>query len=90
VDVWKTMLLETHYPKKGRFGLDGTTYYFSVWDNITGPLSGTIWSPPDVSRTGRLVHLANSLLKYTHHELSEADLASVIQTTRLQLGAVSP
>lgn len=87
LDVWKTMLLETHYTKKGRFGKDGTTYYFSMWDSVSGPLTGEIWSPSEASRTGRLVHLANSLRRYAHQEISEANLKAIIKTTRLQLNA---
>lgn len=85
LDIWKTMLFETHYTKKGRFGKDGTTYYFSMLDNVSGPLTGEIWSPSDTSRTSRLVHLANSLRRYAHQELSESDLRTIVKTTRLRL-----
>lgn len=83
--VWKTMLLQTRYPPKGRFGKDGTTYYFSMLDSVSGLLTGEIWSPSDTSRTGRLVHLANSLRRYVHQELSESDLRAIVKTTRLRL-----
>jgi hypothetical protein len=80
------MLLETHYPKKGRFGKDGTTYHFSMWDTTSGSISGTIWSPRDASRTGRLVHVANSLLKYIHQDLTGAELGVILKETKSQLG----
>lgn len=85
-DMWKAMLLGTHYPKKGRFGKDGTTYFFSMWDNFTGRLSGMVWSPSDASPTGRLVHLTNSMQRYVHQEITEAELKGILKQTRLRLG----
>lgn len=84
-EVWKSMLLETRYPKTGRFGKDGTTYHFSIRDSYRGTLAGKIWSPVDNSRTAYVVHLANSLRQYTKQSLTTAEIAAIVEETQSQL-----
>ena len=78
------MLLGTHFPKKSRGGKDGTTYYYSMWDSFSGVMTGKIWSPSEDTPTGRLIHLANSLVRYSHHDLTETQLSTIAKTTLLK------
>lgn len=51
------------YPDDEKIGLDGVNYYFSSFD--LGIKSGTIWSPGQDSKMGRLVHICNELRHQT-------------------------
>lgn len=44
-DVYSSIIDKVHHPIKESIGMDGTTYYLSVWK--TGLKSGEIWSPKD-------------------------------------------
>ena len=83
-DIWKAMLLETRYPKRYRFGKDGTDYYFAMRDNGV-PLSGMVWSPAKSSRTNLLVQLAESLKDYIETKITYEQLRAKVRTTRMRL-----
>ena len=65
LSAWYGMLRQTRYtddPMAGK-GLDGTNYYFTM--TMAGfVMSGKAWSPPEDSRTGRLVAMAESMRRY--------------------------
>jgi hypothetical protein len=85
-DIWKRMLREIRYPEKGRFGKDGTTYYFAVKENGGVSMTGMVWSPDKPSRTDQLVQLAEMLRGYVESQKTEDQLIAMVRTTQLQLG----
>ena len=48
-------------PENEMLGTDGTDYYFSI--NNSGLKTGTIWSPPEDSKLGKLINISNQLIK---------------------------
>jgi hypothetical protein len=85
-DIWKIMLRGTRYPEKGRFGKDGTTYYFAMKDSGGVFMAGMVWSPNKPSRTEQLVQLAEMLRGYVESQKTEDQLNAMITTTQLRLG----
>jgi hypothetical protein len=63
VDLFQTVVKETKYSKDAMIGIDGTDYYFMVFDN--GIKAGKVWSPNENSKMGRLVEIGNDLIKFT-------------------------
>jgi hypothetical protein len=84
-DTWKAMLLETRYPKRSRFGKDGTHYYFAMRDNIGVSMNGMVWSPVKSSRPDLLVQLAESLKDYIETKVTDDQFRAKVRTTRMRL-----
>jgi hypothetical protein len=84
-DIWKAMLLETRYPKKNRFGKDGTDYYFAMRDEIGASISGMVWSPARSSRTDLLVQLAESLKDYIESKITDEQFRTKVRATQKRL-----
>ncbi len=71
IAVWKKMLFETKYKKKEGFGLDGTTYHFSMKVGYKN-MAGKVWSPNKKSKTGKLVSLTESMSKVCDSDSSDS------------------
>jgi hypothetical protein len=68
----------------GTIGLDGTTYYFSVF--YYGMKSGTTWSPSKDSKMGQLVEICQELINSTEkEEKPNANLLESIKQLTLDL-----
>lgn len=63
-DLWSGMLLSARHPPGLIIGVDGVSYYFSMYIPGHGPASGKTWSPAPDSRTGLLAALGRSLAEY--------------------------
>ncbi len=61
VKLFKKAIMTVKYPDDELFGTDGTNYYFTV--NDFGQKTGTIWSPNEDSRMGRLVEVGMDLIR---------------------------
>jgi hypothetical protein len=59
--LFQTAVSQTRYPEKEVMGLDGTEYLFSVRE--FGQRVGTVWSPPESSKMGRLVEVGYKLIE---------------------------
>jgi hypothetical protein len=58
--VWDGMLRQTQPNERPTYGVDGDNYYFSK--DVDGKLViGTIWSPPDDSKPGKLVGIVYTM-----------------------------
>jgi hypothetical protein len=84
-DTWKAMLLETRYPKRNRFGKDGTYYYFATRDHMGVSMNGMVWSPVKSSRTDLLVQLAESLKDYIETKVTDEQFRAKVRATRMRL-----
>jgi hypothetical protein len=62
IEVWRTLLLQTHYDENVQLGLDGETYHFSMHDKYQ-ELSGKVWSPSDDTDIGMLVSVIYGVKK---------------------------
>ena len=62
IELYKLCIYQTKYEEEEIFGLDGTNYYFTIFDN--GLKSGTIWSPEEESKMGKLVEISDILVDY--------------------------
>lgn len=87
--VWKAMILDARPPTGITFGDDGATYHFSM------PLEGGLqaeahkWSPPEDSRTGHLVAIADAMVRYCESDargeaLAELDEAVAVLAAELE------
>ena len=78
--AWKCVLRETRHPPAGSMpGLDGTGYHFSGYFREEGFmfddfLAGQTWSPPRDSKPGRLVELADTLVRYCDGKAEATEL----------------
>lgn len=63
--IWDTMLNQTRYAEDNFGWTDGTTYHFTMHSerHVLG-MSGWVWSPPEESKTGRLVAITELLRRY--------------------------
>ncbi|MGO3155611.1 MAG: hypothetical protein ACTIK4_11520 [Mesonia sp.] len=59
-ELFKIVVKNRQYPDEQTLGFDGTNYYFSVADERLK--TGTIWSPSEKSKIGRLTKIGNSLI----------------------------
>ncbi|MEY4879712.1 MAG: hypothetical protein RJB62_1181 [Pseudomonadota bacterium] len=60
VELWKKMLLETHYGDTIALGPDGTDYHFSM--TADGQLmAGKVWNPPPESKTGAMISITETM-----------------------------
>lgn len=85
-DLWSGMLLSARHPPWSHSGLDGVSYYFSMFIPGHGTASGTIWSPAPDSRTGLLAALGRSLAEYVDVPPErKADALAEIQQTAERL-----
>lgn len=76
IELWRKMLLRTHYSVRNMNGLDGATYHFGITAPGTGLLAGKVWSPEPGTATGGLVQLADTMRAICQKEkgASESDL----------------
>ena len=57
--LWKQMLLRTHYSEQDTDGLDGTTFEFAIWSAY-----GKTWSPDERKSPLLFIELGDSLIEY--------------------------
>jgi hypothetical protein len=76
--VWQRMLLGTRHTTQPRLGRDGISYYFSMWVNGYGIITGHTWSP-DQGPTKALAALANQLASYSSANSSIKALEKAIR-----------
>ena len=60
LSVTNQLLSEVRYPDSQRLGLDGTTYHFGAYAE-SGYRVGKIWSPPALSKVGRMAAVVRNL-----------------------------
>jgi hypothetical protein len=88
VEVWRKMVLATHYPAKYDTILDGEFYHFSMVSPKAGPISGQTHSPYRDSATGTLVTLADTMRAVCEKKatMTELDQLTTELEQRLQKG----
>jgi hypothetical protein len=57
--MWRRMLLQTHYPEEEATGLDGVVWEFGAWGRY-----GETWSPSQRKSPLLLIELGDSLIRY--------------------------
>jgi len=72
--LWLNVLYETRYYNGTSFGLDGSDFYFSAFEQGVGWLHGKSWSPDGEYPTTYIVEVAKML--YNYPELSEDERKS--------------
>lgn len=75
--IFALAISQTKYPTENASGFDGTNYYFSI--NEFGLKSGTTWSPPDGSRTKKLVDIGLELVELCQSKIEKIELNSELQ-----------
>jgi hypothetical protein len=76
--LWNERLLEVEDSDE-LDGQDGETYYFSLSDAGSVPVSGHIWSPKPDSKVGRLVAVVPTLADFASGKADAARLAAQIE-----------
>lgn len=83
-NIYLNVIKKTHYPIKNTFGMDGVSYYISVWNR--GLKSGTIWSPKHSASKIMLEVTKNLIAQMTQHQstifLSATDQNILRQTLK--------
>ena len=65
--LFSTAIAQVRYPKEEFLGYDGTNYYFSIKES--GLLkSGTVWSPNEKTKMGKLVAIGYKLIELAKSE----------------------
>lgn len=77
--VWKKALLDTRYPKELHRGNDGSDYYFSMYVQDRGVVSGQIWSPDEHTRMGDLIHLVSQVSAYANDKAKAAQVEEALK-----------
>jgi len=84
IEVWRKMLLRTHYPERNMMGLDGATYHFGIAAPGTGLLTGKIWSPQQDTANGTLVALADTMRAVCQKEKGASEMQLEKLTAELE------
>lgn len=76
----QTAIYQARYnkPERSLIRVDGTNYYFSIYDD--GLKSGTVWSPSEESKMGRLVDVSQHLVKLTIESNGTLKINEELQT----------
>ena len=64
--LFKKAILQTKYSESETMGLDGETFYFSYFE--MGLRSGSIWSPHEGSKMGRLIKIGYKLIELAKND----------------------
>lgn len=76
----QTAIYQVRYnkPERSLIRADGTNYYFSIYDD--GLKSGTVWSPSEESKMGRLVDVSQHLVKLSIESNGTLKINEELQT----------
>jgi hypothetical protein len=82
-ELFETAILQTKYldPENEMIGLDGTTYYFSVFNH--GTKTGSVWSPNKGTNMYQLVQIASSL-----HEMAKSN-QDIVKLNKDEIEAIN-